>query len=135
MYVLVKEMMKRVHTCVEDHHPLPLPLRMAIHDLNMEMVNNTIPCALQLSDEHHHHSRPVFDVVTAVVSSTMHRLVIVLSAVPDVNLKLFLFFFVFVLHMVLICTTVCFQIIKNLHFHHVKTHLLFLIEWLSYIIQ
>lgn len=82
---------------------------MVIHDLSMEMVN-IIPCDLRLLDEHHH-NRPAFDVVTAVVCSIMHPLATVLSVVPDANLKLL---FIFVLHVVLICTTVCFQIIKEI---------------------
>jgi hypothetical protein len=107
MYVVAQEMMKKTHTYVEDHLHLLLLLHTIKHDLNMVMVMvNIIPRDPRLSadNHHHHHKHPAFDVVNVVVSSTMHPLVIVLNVVPDVKFKLF----IFVLHTVLVCTTVCF---------------------------
>jgi hypothetical protein len=102
MYVLVKEVMKQVHTRVEYYLHLWLLHHIVKNDLSMVMVN-IIPRDQLLSDEHHH-NHPELDVVNVVVCSIMPPPVIVLNVVPDDKFELF----IFVLNMVLVCTTVCF---------------------------
>jgi hypothetical protein len=79
-------------------------INLSMVTISLAMVmTKTIP-GDQLLSVDHHPNHPEFDVVNVGASLTVHPPVIVLNVVPDVKFKLFLFVF----HMVLVCTTVCF---------------------------